>query len=133
MAMHYAVHCTFGVLGLFTWTTVNLTRNPHHVTYSWLNLGVLKRCVGPPYAAELLSAAAATDSFLPLVVTLYEVRTGPLGTEQLKQLRDQGWNKESLYSDFHYFGCKICFRISQGHDVQSAFGELSIRPRTLDE
>jgi len=47
------------------------------------------------YAAELLSAAAATDSSLPLVVTLYEVRTGPLGTEQLTQLRDQWLNKES--------------------------------------
>ena len=48
------------------------------------------------YAAKLLSAASATDSVLPLVVTLHGVRTGPLGTEQLKLIRDQGWNKETF-------------------------------------
>ena len=48
------------------------------------------------YAAELLSAAAATDSVLPLVVTLHEVRTSQLGTEQIKLIRDQGWNKETF-------------------------------------
>jgi len=54
------------------------------------------------YAAELLSAeAAATDSSLPLVVTLHEVLTGPLGTEQLKL--EQG----NINYHFHYFGCEI--------------------------
>jgi len=43
------------------------------------------------YAAELMSAASATDMLIPLSVTLHEIRYGPLGTENLRLIRDQGW------------------------------------------
>ena len=39
------------------------------------------------YAAELLSATTATDIAIPLTVTLYEIRFGPLGTERLRSIR----------------------------------------------
>ena len=35
------------------------------------------------YAAELMSATSATDTIVPLTVTLAEFRTGPIGPEQL--------------------------------------------------
>jgi hypothetical protein len=47
------------------------------------------------YAAELLSATSATDIAIPLTVTLYELRAGPLGTERLRSIRDHGWMHEN--------------------------------------
>ena len=64
------------------------------------------------YAAELLSAAAATDSSLPLTITLQEVRTGPLGAEHLKIIKEQGWNQD------------IAIRISIVLDAKSVYESL---------
>ena len=47
------------------------------------------------YAAELLSATTATDIAIPLTVTLYEIRHGPLGSEKLRSIRDHGWMQEN--------------------------------------
>ena len=47
------------------------------------------------YAAELLSATTATDIVIPLTVTLYEIRFGPLGSEKLRSIRDEGWMQEN--------------------------------------
>ena len=47
------------------------------------------------YAAELLSATTATDIIIPLAVTLYEIRFGPLGSEKLRSIRDDGWMQEN--------------------------------------
>jgi hypothetical protein len=41
-----------------------------------------------------MSAAAATDMIVPLTVTLEEIRTGPIGTEKLRLIRDQGWTEQ---------------------------------------
>ena len=43
------------------------------------------------YAAELMSATSATDMLIPLSVTLHEIRSGPLGIENLRKIRDVGW------------------------------------------
>jgi hypothetical protein len=47
------------------------------------------------YAAELMSAATAADMIIPLTVTLYEIKSGPLGAERLRMIRDHGWMKEN--------------------------------------
>lgn len=44
------------------------------------------------YAAELMSAASATDAVIPISVTMHEVQYGPLGAEQLRNIRDKGWS-----------------------------------------
>ena len=38
-----------------------------------------------------MSATSATDMLVPLTVTLVEVRTGPIGPERLRKIRDDGW------------------------------------------
>ena len=43
-----------------------------------------------------MSAATATDVMMPLTVTLYELRNGPLGAERLKMIRDVGWTQENF-------------------------------------
>jgi len=53
------------------------------------------------YAAELMSATSATDMLIPLQVTMYELKYGPLGTERLRQIRDYGWPDE------HYIRTQI--------------------------
>ena len=47
------------------------------------------------YAAELMSATSATDMLIPLTVTLVEIRSGPLGAERLRKIRDDGWGNVS--------------------------------------
>jgi hypothetical protein len=48
------------------------------------------------YAAELMSATTATDVLIPLTVTLYELRYGPLGAEKLRLIREQGWTHDNF-------------------------------------
>ena len=48
------------------------------------------------YAAELMSATSATDMLIPLSVTLHEIRSGPLGTENLRKIRDVGWTLDKV-------------------------------------
>ena len=43
-----------------------------------------------------MSATSATDMLIPLTVTLSELRTGPLGADRLRRIRDEGWCGQSL-------------------------------------
>ena len=48
------------------------------------------------YAAELMSATSATDMIIPLTVTLCELKSGPLGADRLRKIRDDGWCDYSM-------------------------------------
>jgi hypothetical protein len=48
------------------------------------------------YAAELMSATSATDMIIPLTVTLFEIKSGPLGADRLRKIRDDGWCDYSM-------------------------------------
>ena len=43
-----------------------------------------------------MSAATATDVMIPLTVTLYELRNGPLGADKLRRIRDEGWTHDNF-------------------------------------
>ena len=43
------------------------------------------------YAAELMASTAAADVLIPMAITMMEIQEGPIGTEKLKLLRENGW------------------------------------------
>ena len=45
-----------------------------------------------------MSATSATDMLVPLTVTLAEVRSGPIGPERLRKIRDDGWTNPSVWT-----------------------------------
>ena len=69
-------------------TPVSLDQNCHVLLADSRSIKTVCRST---YAAELMSATSATDMIIPLTVTLFEVKYGPLGADRLRKIRDDGW------------------------------------------
>jgi hypothetical protein len=69
----------------------------------------IKTVVRSTYAAELLSATATADTLIPLSVTLHEIECGPVGTTQLKHIRENGWEGKAVFETSLFLDAKSVY------------------------